>query len=301
MAASVNPVQRRQEKRDYGFDLLLKGIDIAANAYGQSLNRDQQNTLAAETAKRAKDANSTAEAIEQKKIDIGITEKEKDRIAEMEREKLRGQNAIDLARVKSFQEGRIANSSSGPSQDSNKPKGKQITASEAGTIGAMESVDKALDTVWRDYQSQASGRGSGIASLIPGSESKLFENSRTPAAQVIGSVLEGGKLSDADAERYRGMLPSPWDSNNEAEAKIKAIKELAKIKIEGQVAGLRKSGFDTEGFDANKEGFKPVAGIESQGMNSANAGGGMSPGTIFNKGGKRYQVNADGKTATELP
>ena len=86
MAASVNPVQRRQEKRDYGFDLLLKGIDIAAGAYGQKLNRDQQATLSQEANKRAEDARTTSAAIDQRDFDFKVKQEE-NRLAEAERDR----------------------------------------------------------------------------------------------------------------------------------------------------------------------------------------------------------------------
>lgn len=280
MTVSVNsPVERRQKKYE-DIDIILKGLGIAQNFYNAKMDSDARAQALglqkeANDIAREREASSTAYQMKKDEQDKSFRERE-------------------LSLKEKESRAKIA--------ESNLPKPKTVTASEAGNIGTMEAVNKALDKVYEDYKSNASQGGSGITGFFPGSKANIYKSSLKPAAQIIGTSLEGGKLSDADAERYAAMLPQPTDTNEQAMAKLNALKEMAQIKLEGQVGGLKKAGYDTAQFESGLPATKPAPfGIESQGMNEINASTGWIPGTIFSKNGVRYQVTADGKNATRLP
>lgn len=69
----------------------------------------------------------------------------------------------------------------------------------------------------------------GAATLGIGEQGD-YQNQLNVAAQIIGGILEGGKLTDPDYARYQRMMPGPGDSGERQESKIKAVWELLQLK-----------------------------------------------------------------------
>lgn len=124
----------------------------------------------------------------------------------------------------------------------------KITAATASQVGGYDAALKVVDKLDKGYDKLASAKGSGIKSYIPGTDSNLYEKDRDVAAQTIGTILEGGKLSDRDYPRYRKMLPGPEDTNSQKKEKVDALKQLIAIKRNGEVGGLGDAGYDVSGY-----------------------------------------------------
>ncbi len=126
--------------------------------------------------------------------------------------------------------------------------GQKITAGTAKEVGEIDAAVAMADSLWTSYEKNARGFGSGLKAMLPGADANLYEKGRDVAAQTIGGILEGGKLTEQDYARYRKMLPGPGDTNEQAQAKYQAIKSLINEKRKGAIGGLSASGFDTSGF-----------------------------------------------------
>jgi hypothetical protein len=117
---------------------------------------------------------------------------------------------------------------------------------------AMESADKLLESF-----KKKTNFVSGVAQFLPGTDATMYQDERKVAAQVIGRLLEGGKLSDADLPRYVEMLPSPGDGAKRAKNKIDAIKAMVRTKLRADERALRGSGYNTRGIDPGFEQMGP--------------------------------------------
>lgn len=63
-------------------------------------------------------------------------------------------------------------------------------------------------------------------------------------AQKIGVALEGGKLTDADIQRYRQMLPTLTDTPDQALQKLQVARELISGQLQGMQAGYQEAGYN---------------------------------------------------------
>ncbi|MCP4948852.1 MAG: hypothetical protein GY923_15250 [Aestuariibacter sp.] len=138
-------------------------------------------------------------------------------------------------------------------------KGKMITASAATGVGSWNSAVDMVKYMKEQFDTKI-GTFSGVTQVIPATSEKEYNDTRKVAAQVVGGILEGGKLTDVDYPKYIQMFPNPGDSKSRANNKIAALQKLIAMKREGQVSGLRRAGYDVSGFQ-EKPTQKP-AGVE---------------------------------------
>lgn len=124
----------------------------------------------------------------------------------------------------------------------------KVTSQTAQEIGSFDAAVDMANQLEAKYNQLASSGGSGLKSFIPGSDANKYEKNRDYAAQTIGVILEKGKLTDRDYDRYRAMLPGPTDTNTIAAEKMMALKNLITAKKRGEIGGLEQSGFQTAGF-----------------------------------------------------
>ncbi len=130
-----------------------------------------------------------------------------------------------------------------------KQSGAKVTSGTAQEIGSFDSAQDMLDQLGAKYNALAAAPGSGAKAMIPGTDANLYEKNRNVAAQTIGIILEKGKLTDSDYQRYRDMMPKPTDRNDVAAEKIAAVRNLIAAKRRGEIGGLKQSGFETKGFN----------------------------------------------------
>jgi hypothetical protein len=142
--------------------------------------------------------------------------------------------------------------------------GAQIPASEASQVGQYDaalSTLKGLET----ERNNKTGAMSGLMQYVPGSSAAQYLDAQKQAAQTIGTILEGGKLTDADLPKYLDMLPSAGDSAERANEKLRRIRESIHNARESKLGGLKAAGFNTEGFAPLPAEAAPAAPAKDSG------------------------------------
>lgn len=133
----------------------------------------------------------------------------------------------------------------------------RVPAQIASEIGSYRGMDDMIDNLGGKFDSLAASKtgwekaGSIAAGFLPGNESdeEKYNQELRRAAQAIGTVLEKGKLTDADyVAKYVPMMPKFYDSPENKAAKLRGLKEYARTKQEAEVQGLTEGGYDTSGF-----------------------------------------------------
>lgn len=133
----------------------------------------------------------------------------------------------------------------------------KIAAGTAKEIGEFDSAIEMMNRLEDDYNLNASQSGSGLKSQFKGTAANTYEKNKGIAAQTIGQILEGGKLTDADYNRYLGMLPSATDTNAQAKEKAATIKALILSKKKGGVTALSQTGYDTSNIPIDEASIAP--------------------------------------------
>lgn len=124
---------------------------------------------------------------------------------------------------------------------------KPVTAAEAANIGALQTGAQAVDELGKAWDKET-GTWSGITQYLPGTDAKQYSNKADVAAQLVGGILEGGKLGEADLPRYKAMMPQPGDNKETKAKKIETLKQNLELKRSGTVQGLGQAGYDVSGF-----------------------------------------------------
>lgn len=135
----------------------------------------------------------------------------------------------------------------------------RLNEGTVSTLGEANAAAKNARSLLDKFEkSHAGGIGGWLMSFVPMTDQKRYEDNARVATQVIGTYLEGGKLSDANVPQYRAMLPAPGDAKETAQNKINAIVELISSRQKQQKSALAGSGYDVSGIaDAKKDvGFR---------------------------------------------
>lgn len=77
---------------------------------------------------------------------------------------------------------------------------------------------------------------------------KSYDAALKSNAQTIGVYLEGGKLTDADIERYRDMLPQITDSDAVKQNKIDLLTRKIQQRKMAEVIALQNAGYNAKGL-----------------------------------------------------
>lgn len=123
---------------------------------------------------------------------------------------------------------------------------KELPASEARLLGELKAAPPALDDLLKNFKAKT-----GPTDMLPGAtlrsrDTREYEDQRRATAQVIGGILEGGKLSESDFPRYYDMMPDPSDSDERAATKINIIKVLLKTKADAASKSYGQTGYRVE-------------------------------------------------------
>lgn len=132
--------------------------------------------------------------------------------------------------------------------------GKTLPSAQAESLGDANASFNALDAANKVFQASGDiagpirGRISGLMSTGEiggrGLKAKSFDAQLKINAQTIGKYLEGGKLTDADIDRYKKMLPNLNDSPEAAQEKTNLLKEMLANKQAAQVEALSQAGYN---------------------------------------------------------
>jgi hypothetical protein len=130
---------------------------------------------------------------------------------------------------------------------------RPVPASEGGAIGEVGAAATALDELYAAHR--AGGFGGMLSKAGAVMTDKLGLNNQTAqyqdqmkaTAQVVGRILEEGKMTDADLPRYLSMMPQPGDDDARASKKVAFINHLLALKRDGKVEALAALGFNVKG------------------------------------------------------
>jgi hypothetical protein len=180
--------------------------------------------------------------------------------AQDDREYARGRTdkLADVADERKYQRGRDAAQNAAAekrarimaaAKEAEKAQGAQVPAGEAGQVGQYDAALQMLDGLEKERHDKT-GMLSGIAQYLPGTSAAEYSDAVKQAAQTIGTILEGGKLTDADLDKYAQMLPSAGDGAERAAEKVRRIREAIQSARAAKISGLKAGGFNTSGFSA---------------------------------------------------
>lgn len=122
----------------------------------------------------------------------------------------------------------------------------QLPAGEATKVGDLDAALGMLKDIGAAHEKL--GAGSSFAQWIGGTKSAQYKDQMKVATQVIGGILEGGKLTDKDYDRYLGMMPAAGDFSPTAMNKVMSIAALLSRKRDSNLAALQSAGYDTSRF-----------------------------------------------------
>jgi hypothetical protein len=146
--------------------------------------------------------------------------------------------------------------------------GKIMPAGEATNLGSADaSVEelnqynqllKNVEDISGSWTSNPLGRfGAAIKEPFQfgetGKRAAQADAARDKAAQVLGTYLEGGKLTDADTKKYINMLPSRSDTPDVRDSKVQVLQRLIATRKNAQIGSLGTAGFDVSGMKRLQE------------------------------------------------
>lgn len=124
----------------------------------------------------------------------------------------------------------------------------KIPASEAAALGSLETAERALMALDKSWDTKT-GAVSGVAQHLPGTKSAQYNDQKLAAAQVIGTILEGGKLTDSDlSDKYLPLMPSAGDGESRKTAKVENLRRMLRDFGAGKREGLGRAGYDVSRF-----------------------------------------------------
>jgi hypothetical protein len=171
--------------------------------------------------------------------------------------------------------------------------GKQLPASNVLQVTEGEQMPALMADLEGDIKANANVMGPVkglLGKMNPyDTQSQVFNSKMATAAQRIGKYMEGGVLRAEDVPKYRAMLPQITDTPEVAEAKRRTVLQMLSSKQSGDVKGLMGAGYNAKTFQQTPRAPQQKTPTQMP-----------APGTIIQRGGKRFQVGQDGDTLNEI-
>lgn len=131
-------------------------------------------------------------------------------------------------------------------------RGKHLAAEQsdklAGHDASLKQIQDLEDAVRANQGIMGPIAGPIMSSLPYATRSQSLQALTGAAAQKVGKSLEGGKLTDADIERYKKMLPTNSDSPDVALQKISQVRRMVSQQQSSDLDAYGKSGLDVSRF-----------------------------------------------------
>jgi hypothetical protein len=124
----------------------------------------------------------------------------------------------------------------------------QLPAGEAAKLGEANAAANNVEQLYSAWNKDAKGVWAWLTKILPGTDADKYEDKKRAAAQVIGTYLEGGKLTETDLERYMKMLPSAGEWEGKGTSKKDALVNLIATRQRGQKQALSGSGYNVAGI-----------------------------------------------------
>ncbi len=131
--------------------------------------------------------------------------------------------------------------------------GKALPATQVKDLSDMQDTLLKLDElegmITGEYGGYFGPIQGGVAGDIAQSvglsgERSTIQSITNVLAQSMGKALEGGKLTDADIERYRQMLPNLKDTPGNALKKLQMVRQMITQQVQSQTSGYQTAGYD---------------------------------------------------------
>lgn len=125
---------------------------------------------------------------------------------------------------------------------------KRLPVSQVVEQADFEVADKGLQDLFDHFKKlQMSGIGARLsgagADLGFNTEAALYKDKGRAVGQVVGKILEGGKLAAGDELKYARMLPQPGDTLERAQQKITNVQNLLRESLKTRRAALAAQGY----------------------------------------------------------
>jgi hypothetical protein len=126
--------------------------------------------------------------------------------------------------------------------------GKDLPSTEASSLAQLKQGETMLKDLSGNYDKKT-GLLSIITKHLPGFDANRYGNDKLAAAQAIGTILEGGKLTDSDLnEKYLPLMPDAGDSEKTKTEKIATLNRILRQTRKAKIEGFAKAGYDVSGF-----------------------------------------------------
>lgn len=167
---------------------------------------------------------------------------EKERGEDLEGRKQSHEDSLGMQRATLALAGRAADRADNP----------KLPTGQVAELSDYETAGRQVDDLFAEFDK---GDQTGIGSRLKGKisdatgadlgDTSRYVDKANATAQVVGLILEGGKLGEADLPRYRAMMPNPGDSRERAAAKVANIKKLLGDKARDRKAAYGAAGYKT--------------------------------------------------------
>jgi hypothetical protein len=121
--------------------------------------------------------------------------------------------------------------------------GKTLPSDTVAKMAGYDAASSIIDQLEKDYTDKSSSTGSWLKSKVSGTDANTYKSGLKPTIQSLGTALEGGKLTDADFDKYADMIPGPGDFPDQAAAKIASLRANLKAKREAEANALTGAGY----------------------------------------------------------
>jgi len=210
----------------------------------ETLNEQNQRKQLLDAYLKSKYAENLGKSLENKISTQGVAQQNKEKEIAIKEKLAAAQEAALAAKV--------------AKEEKTTASGKQLPAAQAISFGEANASFDALQAANNEYLKNQDltgpiqGKISQGKALLEvgeaGKRAKSFDAQLKLNAQTIGKYLEGGKLTDADIDRYKSMLPSLYDSPEVANKKTILLQNLIAKKQKAEKEVLAQTGFNVEGI-----------------------------------------------------
>lgn len=138
------------------------------------------------------------------------------------------------------------------------PKAASVKANAPPTsvLTTLADIDSARN-IMADLESgrpEPEGYGARVSSFLSGKVGQTkegqYETRKKAAAQLIGGIMEGGKLTDNDFARYLNMMPGVGDTKEQAANKANMLRAMLGAKANSLRSSFSGAGYKLPGEQA---------------------------------------------------
>lgn len=128
------------------------------------------------------------------------------------------------------------------------PKPLNLSAEKVEELAGYDTAISAMEDVGRKFDERNMGSMLNSAGkFVRGSDAQAFEAEMRVVRQVVGKILEGGKLQAADEQKYREMMPAPGESPRVAATKVQSLVTMLRRDKENRLKALKDYGYRMPG------------------------------------------------------